>query len=245
MSETPEHIEKMDWRIQGLTWITEAVTDPSTGRTIPAGAAVTTGALMKYQKGRVGTAIPNATALFLNLSQAFHTEANALLKKCINDKDEFGKLPDDESFGFFERMMGSVVFACTALEAFVNEQIPDEYTYVDQSEKRFTRSYDKEQIERQLNLDIKLGEVLPLALSVKSLKGGKLWGAFIRLRELRDRIIHMKTKDREFKGEDATSIWNALLCDPLPETHMTAKRIIEHFLIAKGTPPRWFQKCPF
>ncbi|HXO98267.1 MAG TPA: hypothetical protein VN857_16880 [Chthoniobacterales bacterium] len=103
--------------------------------------------LIHHGKQRLGATIPNATALFLNLSHMFHTEARSLLRKCITDKDKFGKLPDDEAFSFYERMMGSAVFACTALEAFVNEQIPDTYTYVDSSEKRFTRVFNKEQIE--------------------------------------------------------------------------------------------------
>ena len=66
-----------------------------------------------------------------------------------------------------------------------------------------------------------------------------------KLRDLRDRIIHMKTKDRDFRGEDGSSIWNALLSEPLPETHTTAKSIMKHFLDGKGKPPRWFEKCPF
>ena len=62
--------------------------------------------------------------------------------------------------------MGSAVFACTALEAFVNEQIPDTYTYIDSSDRRFTRTFNKEQIERQLSLEAKIGDVIPAALGV-------------------------------------------------------------------------------
>lgn len=245
MSETPpEHIAKIDWRIQHLTWTSAPFTDPATGSVVPAAASATSVALIRYGKERLGTVIPNATALFLNLSHTFHAEARSMLRKCITDKDEFGKLPDDEAFTFYERMMGSVVFACTALEAFVNEQIPDTYTYVDSSDKRFARVFNKEQIERHLNLDTKISGVLPGALGVRFPKGGKLWSAFIRLRDLRDRVIHMKTKDREFIGENATSIWNSLMSDPLPETYATAKQIIAHFVAARGGL-RWFEKCPF
>jgi hypothetical protein len=246
MSKTPpEHIEKMDWRIQHLTWTTAPFTDPATGSVVPAGASVVPVALIHYRKERLGATIPNATALFLSLSHSFHGEARSLLRKCIADKDKFGKLPDAEVFTFYERMMGSVVFACTALEAFVNEQIPDAYVYVDSSDKRVTRQYNKEQIERNLSLDTKIGDVIPGAIGVPFPKGGKLWSNFIKLRDLRDRVIHMKTKDREFIGENADSIWNALLSDPLPETYVTVKRIMSHFLNAKGDLPRWFEKCSF
>jgi hypothetical protein len=240
----PEHIEKMDWRINKLTWTTAAFTSPGSSTPFSAGSALVQAAVMRYGKQRIGISIPNATALFLELSQQYHCEAQLWIEKSIKAKDKFGHLPEQEAFTFYERMMATVVFACTALEAFVNEEIPDAYVHV-VSEKNYTRHYSKEQIERQLNLDAKLGDVLPNALRVTSPKGGRLWSAYGKLRDLRDRIIHMKTKDRDFRGEDGSSIWNALLSDPLPATYTTAKSMMKHFLDAKGEPPRWFEKCPF
>jgi hypothetical protein len=55
----------------------------------------------------------------------------------------------------------------------------------------------------------------------------------------------MKTKDRQSRGEDTDSIWNALFNDPLPKTYKTAKNLMKYFLDAKGKTPRWFEKCPF
>lgn len=240
----PEHIEKMDWRINNLTWTTAPFTPPGMSTALPAGTAITQAAVIHYGKQRVGISIPNATALFLGLSQQYHVEAVHLIEKSIGAKDGTGHLPDDYAFTFYERIMASIVFACTALEAFVNEEIPDAYVHIVQ-EKNFTRQYNKEQIERNLNLDTKLGHVLPSALGVKSPKGGSLWNAYDRLLDLRDRVIHMKTKDRDFRGEDKGSIWNALLSDPLPEPHIIAKGMIKHFLDASGKKPRWFDKCPF
>jgi hypothetical protein len=240
----PEHIERMDWRINNLTWTTAPFTTRGSPAPVPAGSAITQAALIHYGKQRIGITIPNATALFLGLSEQYHVEAQHWIAKCIAATDKFGKLPDHEAFTFYERIMASVVFACTALEAFVNEEIPDTYIHV-VSEKNYTRHYSKEQTERHLNLDTKLGDVLPGALKVPSPKGGRLWTAYDKLRDLRDRIIHMKTKDRDFRGEDGNSIWNALLSQPLPETHTTAKRMMKHFLDAKAKPPRWFVKCPF
>jgi hypothetical protein len=240
----PEHIEKMDWRIHNLTWTTEPLTVPGMSSPLPAGTSVKQSALFRYAKGRVGIAIPNATALFLKLSHQSHKEAQDRINRCIPDKNNDVNLPDDEAFTFYEQIMASVVFACTALESFVNEEIPDGYTFAI-SEKNCTRLYNKEQIERYLNLDTKLGDVLPGALGVPSPKGGRLWSAFDKLRDLRDRIIHMKSKDRDFRGEDPSSIWNALLTESLPETYTTAKAMMKHFFDATKRAPRWFVKCPF
>lgn len=240
----PEQIERMDWRINNVTWTTAPFTPPGASTPVPAGAAITQAALIHYGKQRLGINIPNATALFLGLSEQYHVEAEHWVQKSISEKNNLSHLPDHHTFTFYERIIASVVFACTALESFVNETIPDTYVHV-VAEKNFTRHYDKEQIERNLNLDTKLGDVLPSALRVPSPKGGKLWNAYNALRDLRDRVIHMKTKDRDFRGENGSSIWNALLTEPLPETHGTAKGMIKHFLDAKGNAPRWFEKCPF
>jgi hypothetical protein len=96
-----------------------------------------------------------------------------------------------------------------------------------------------------VNLEEKIGDLLPKVLNAKSIKGGKLEGKLQRLIKLRDRIIHMKTADREFRGGSQNSIWNVLLTDPLPETYVSAKKIVEHFLGSKTEPPYWFKNCPF
>lgn len=227
---TSDGDEKLDWRIHNVT------------STIPDGYAIIQVATIRYAKQNINISLPNATALFLGLSYQYHVEAQHWIEQCIQLKSKVGSLPDREAFTFYERIMAAVIFACTALESFVNEEIPDEYVYV-LEEKQSTRSYSKEQIERHLSLDTKLGDVLPAVLKVKSPKGGNLWNAYNKLRDLRDRIIHMKTKDRDFVGENPDSIWNALLTDPLPETHSAAKGLIKYFFDAKGTSPRWFKKC--
>ena len=244
MSQIPEKIKNMDWRINNLTWTTAPITIPGTSTVIQSGAAVTEAALIQYANERIGVTIPNATALFLGLSQKYHLEAEYWVNKCVGKKDKANHLPETESSTFYERITASVVFAYTSLEAFVNEQVPDDYVY-ESVEKNCTRSFVKDQIERSLNLDTKLGDVLPQVLKVATPKGGKLWNEYDKLQNLRDRIIHMKTKDRQSRGEDVNSIWNALLCNPLPETYKTAKNLMKYFLDAKGNLPRWFEKCPF
>ena len=174
----------------------------------------------------------------------YHVEAEHWVKKCVANKDKFGHLPESDAFMFYERILASVVFAYSSLEAFVNEELPDNFVYR-VADKKCARQFNKEQIERFLNLNTKLGEVLPQALNVATPKGGKLWSEYDKLQNLRDRIVHMKTKDRDARGDVPDSIWNALLTDPLPETHTTAKGLIEYFVNAKGKPPRWFEKCPF
>jgi len=245
MSEqTPENISRMDWRINNLTWITAPFTPPGSLTPVPSGAAITQAAIIHHGKERIGITIPNATALLLNLSQISHLQAEQLISKCLSNKDNFGHLPDSDVFTFYEQMMASIVFAYTSLESFVNEELPDEYIHI-VVDKRYTQHYNKEQIERHLNLDIKLGDVLPSVLKVKTPKGTKIWDDFKKLKDIRDRIIHMKTSDRNFSGQDKDSIWNVILSKPLIPTYHTAKNMMHYFLKAKNKTPRWLDKCPF
>jgi hypothetical protein len=242
----PEHIEKMDWRINNLTWTTAPTPIPGTDQFIKPGAVLMQAGTIYHGKLKATVKIPNATALFLGLSQQYHVEAVHWAKRWGENRDKasYENLLNIDEFTFYERIMASVVFAHTALEAFVNEEIPDTYIY-DEAGNKCTRQFSKEQIERELSLDTKLGEVLPKALKVSSPKGGTLWNKYTDLQKLRDRVVHMKTKDKDFLGSDPNSIWNGLLSDPLPETYKTAKAMMKYFLDAKNEHPRWFEKCPF
>lgn len=242
-TNTPENVDRLDWRINNVTWLTEPFVVPGTNKIVPENSAVIQAGVFQFGKEHAGISIPSATALFLNLSYRAHSDAHVSFEKCLKLRDAFGHMPDGEVFAFYEHIMASVVFACTALEAFVNEQVPDNHVY--HPKKRPEQSFDKVQIERFLSLGEKLGDVLPLILQVRSPKGGSLWGAFEKLERLRDRIIHMKTKDREHRGKAPKSIWGDLMKNPLPDTWKTAKRLIEYYFSKAGSKPRWFEKCPF
>ena len=125
----PDQIAKIDWRINKLSWTTKSFIDPL-GRTIPAGASITQAAQQSYEGRQIGFAIPNATALFLDLSWRYHVEAGMWLEKALAEADQFGQLNPDHAYIFYERIMSSVIFSFTALEAFVNEEIPDGYVYI-------------------------------------------------------------------------------------------------------------------
>lgn len=229
-----------------MTWTTADFVDPKTGNTIPAGQAVIQAALLSLGSKSGGISIPNATALFLNLSKTHLDAANACIASCQKSTDLHGHFPEVDSFGAIEHYMASVIFACTALEALANELIPDTYVHT-VTKKGVDHTYTKEEIERRFGPKEKLGDVLPNAIRVATPKGSALWQACRDLFDLRDRIIHMKTADRLFQGDARTakSLWNEVLQDPLPDTYKVATAIINHFFNAMGKKPRWFEKLPF
>lgn len=244
--KAPANVEAMDWRINNLAWTTQPFTYPATGEILSAGAALMQAALLNLGTKKGGISVPNATALFLNLSKSHLDRAKESIAACHQSNDPHGHLPEVDSFGAIENYLASVLFACTALEAFANEIIPDSYVHVI-TKKGAVQNYNKEEIERRLGPLEKLGDVVPKAIGVATPKSGKLWEPCRKLFDLRDRIVHMKTADREFNGDarTASSIWNELLRDPLPNTYAVAQSLIGHFYTAKGATPRWFEKCPF
>lgn len=244
MSEqTPEHINKMDWRINNLTLATIPFVHPDSSNPMSTVGAEVEFGILSYGEESFGLTIPNTTALFLNLSHIYYLQAEQLINKCVLNK-RVGHLPDSDVFEFYEQMMASIVFAYTCLESFVNEELPDDYIY-EVVDSKCTQHYNKEQIERYLSLDTKLGDVLPVVFQVQSPKGTKIWQDFNNLKKIRDRIIHMKTSDRNFGGYDDKSIWNVILSKPLIKTYDTAKNIMHYFLNTQEQTPRWFDKCPF
>jgi hypothetical protein len=186
---------------------------------------------------------PIPAASFLNLSHKNYIEAERLYKEVLQKKNSLGVLPDVETIDLLELRMTSIVFAYTSLEAFANEEVPDNYVYAI-AEKNCTRHFNKDQIERFLNLDTKLGDVLPTVLGVKTPKGNKLWNAYIELGRLRDCIVHMKTNGKIRVGGQSNTIWNTLLYDFLPP-YKTAKDLMKYFFDAKKKSPAWFKGCPF
>jgi hypothetical protein len=139
-----------------------------------------------------------------------------------------------------------VIFAYTALEAFANESIPDDYKFERmRGDKKCTELYSKDQIERHLSLDTKLDEVLPVIRSVVTPKGTKTWEMYIWLKNLRDRFIHLKSSDwRKSAPESADEyVWTDLLSDQVLQAPSIALGIIEHYSLPDR--PRWLKKIPF
>jgi hypothetical protein len=199
--------------------------------------------------------IPNMTGLFLHQAHLAWTESQALLQEAVfmappSKSLRVGqRVTRDEAalFGIMEQRMVAIVFAYTALESFANESIPDDYTFSQQrNDKRFTEVYTKAQAEF-LNLDIKLGNVLPPIFGVNTPKGGKIWNNYRLIKDLRDRIIHMKSKDRMPNTDPAEdTIWRELLDKSKPNVALVAKDIVGYYLtkIPDSEKPRWFTLFP-
>jgi hypothetical protein len=238
--------QEPDWRHQAASTLAQPFTDP-TGYVFPIGANVTLQAITRWKKGQLlALHLPNATAMMLDTSRMSFMRSEKLLgdvQKLDTQNGVTVMRHDTDSFDFIEDRASSVVFALCALEAFANEMLPDNYTYTaDRNDGRCMETYSRSQIERFLSLDTKLGDMLPAVLFCPSPRGGKTWDSYCRLRDLRDRVIHMKADDRKNTDPDDDTVWGALVRIPAP--HVTAKAVIDHFVEKQQNKPRWVTRFP-
>lgn len=237
-----------DWRLQLITHLTQDFTSPWTGTVSPAGTRVTLSSVIQMTKKKQLTIpLPNASALLLNSAATAFIAARGIrersgIDKTHNREVSFGT--DGEAFDFIERMIESIVLAFTAIEAFVNEAIPEEYIYAHHNRSDIVlEASNKATIERHISLDIKLTAVLPEVLHCSSPKGTRCWQGYKSLKTTRDRIVHMKTLDRRSSGPEVESVWKAILLSPAP--HLAAKAVIDHFVSHMNDKPAWHKSFPY
>jgi hypothetical protein len=236
-----EHIN--DWRMQDIMQTTdELIWDD---QIIPKGRQITLLSVTKLTKKKhLSIALPNATALCLSISKRSWEEARCIRKvskidNSIKKEVEFDSM--SQAFDYIERVFESVILAFTALEAFVNEKIPDDFKF-EEVRKGKTNILDKAEIERRVTLDKKISEVLPQAMNIDSPKGKKCWQGYKDLQQVRDRIIHMKKLDRRSSGPEIPTLWHDMF--KIMPPHKQAKEIIDFLVTEIGHEPRWHSEYP-
>jgi len=222
---------------------------PGGKATYEKGTPITLSTFAKYGDREIGFGDPNATALFLNQSHKSFEEA-LKLQPFIGDWPPADQDPTTRVYDYLELICASITFAYTALEAFANEELPDDFIYEfeEQTDSGLyvVRQSDKEQIEHRFSLSEKLATVLPQALGKSSPKGTSSWEGFVHMRRLRDRIIHMKSSDRKHsKGDNMhpKSIWNDILDPDQRHYPSISKVMILHF--KQENDAHWLKYCPF
>lgn len=194
--------------------------------------------------------IPSGPGLFLSLALNCYQQASKIdLTNCFdNHPYPQGTWPENHTnlFNFFELMIGQIIFSYTAIETFSNISIPKDYKFeFKRIDPKSIKLYDKDQVERRLSLDKKLDLVLPEVLSVNSpAKESEIWIQFLFHKELRDRLIHLKSIDVSSSGAEERTIWGDLLRNHKTDFVASAHKLIGHFIgHKKGF--RWFKKFPY
>ncbi|EMV9369368.1 hypothetical protein AADU81_003158 [Vibrio alginolyticus] len=180
--------------------------------------------------------VPNNIALLLSNSRKSLDKAEVmykeqLLKHIPSDEEKFvDQLWSNCSLvsDYIELMQTAIVFGYTALEAFANISIPENYTYISKpNSKGIKEQFSKEAVERWVRLQDKLNVILPDIYNTSVLNKQKFWPHFIALEECRNNIIHQKTIDR-------TSFLFEYFKPKIFEILRVPEKIIVHFYEANG-----------
>lgn len=247
MSNERPPILRIDWRYRVATTLAEDFKSPYTEILHKKGTPFSVTTFVKHGDKSIIIGDPSAPALFLSQSNKAYQQAIGIHPFASQTPSLGGHDPSSMVYDYLELIMASIVFAYTAIEAFANEEIPEDFTYeMERSSSRILVAYEKESIERRVSLDEKLAIALPKAKGKPSPKGLKIWEDYVTLRRLRDRIVHLKSCDRDHSKNDELypdSIWTELL-KPKQDNHpLAAKNMMLHFRDEANT--HWLKYCPF
>ena len=104
-----------------------------------------------------------------------------------------------ELFDYFEHIQTSIIFSYTAVEAFSNAAIPNNFVIEEVNNKGVKETWNKRNIERWYSTSEKLTKILPNTLAIESPVKSSFWKDFKKLEELRNDIIHLKTTNKNYE----------------------------------------------
>lgn len=136
---------------------------------------------------------PDPVLIYFNNSYVNYKDIQSVKSKVFKVLDT--KLTEEIAnhlYHYFGLTTGFVIFLFTAIEAFINRQIPDAYIYK-KSTARNTEIYNKDQIQRYLSFDDKLKNILKETSSKDFAAHYPIkYQHIINLKEFRDSIVHTK-----------------------------------------------------
>jgi hypothetical protein len=139
--------------------------------------------------------IPEPNPILIYFDSAYsHFKAITERRKTLLNHFKGVKMDEDylnDLYGFYGSVNGFIILLFTAIEAFINHNIPEEYKYVVQSDRK-TEIYNKNQI-MLLPFKEKMGPILKEIFKKDFGHSYKLkYQHIINLKEMRDNIVHLK-----------------------------------------------------
>ncbi|WP_461791557.1 hypothetical protein [Pedobacter sp.] len=187
---------------------------------------------------------PNDVSIYSNICQQNLQMASEFYGEHILPRQKYhdGSFPPIEQqreyFDYFQLIITSVIFAYTAVEAFVNICIPQGFEHVEEKEGSRT-IYSKEGIERKFSLKDKLKKILPKILESPDPTKEKWWGKLVNLEDIRNEIIHTK----EARSEER---YSKLLSKNIFELIRAHGEIIRYYgRYIDRNKPHWLEKFPY
>ncbi|MDZ7847417.1 MAG: hypothetical protein U5L96_11950 [Owenweeksia sp.] len=178
---------------------------------------------------------PNDVSIYSSISDKNLQEAKRFYDDVIMSrvKHYYGKMPKPEEqkeyYDYFETIISAVIFAYTALEAFANICIPNDYKWV-KARKEGEKTYYKNDIEFHFRLREKFKLCLKEILKTPDPTKEKWWNLFIGLEKVRKEIAHPK----QAKSEERYSQFLTKRIFDIVEVHKTIINYYGKFISQRG-----------
>ncbi|MBV2132551.1 hypothetical protein KRX52_06995 [Pseudomonas sp. MAP12] len=178
---------------------------------------------------------PNNVSLFASIAKKERQQAknihSSLIAKNIKTKKAFDVKDKDITrlFNYFEHIQSSIIAIYTAIEAFANIAIPADFTHTFKNNKGITETWNKAAIERWYKTSDKISELLPKILGSESPKTMANWSKFKDLENIRNEIIHQKTKQSSGEKNIDSSFLGTLLSNEIFNTIDSGFELISFF----------------
>lgn len=171
---------------------------------------------------------PNPVCFYLDIVEKNIQRRNKLVNelnkstKIVRLKKDFKKFEETDLYELFEISIAIPIFLFTALEAFSNQLIPTNYQYA--SDKGIL---GKIEIERKLSLDKKFKKIID-KVENKNLSKTKMWPLFMKIKDFRDELVHLKTRGAE-TVEAYNHIYAKLIDTDFKDWYEACIDIIEYY----------------
>jgi len=232
----------LDWRIQAA--VVTASDTPATspgGPSHPAGSTLILTSIAPSPEGiQYAFPTPSTTALALNIAASAVRIATRLKSDL-----KFSGIPGppapaqhrivmqpELAFDYFEQCFIALMFSIQALEAYCNYKVAymlNKDFPIERRNKPVLLS--PTEVQRNLSLDEKLGEVLPRLLNLATPKGGSVWKNYIDIRRLRDDIVHIKSHHQwtSFPGDFQKSPYTWCVHQPPSSILLPGIEMLQYF----------------
>lgn len=200
-------VKDFDWRMYGVTTLAKDLPAAGSGAPFhPAGTPVYSSIMAQWNDTTLIFGTPSTIKMAFDI--ALTSSYDALLAKDKIDLIPHGNglmihpngLP--HLYTYFEQFMSSVIFSYQTLEIFcnfvINLNVGKGTAFVQLDKRKGPKHYSASELQREgVSLIVKLVEILPKILKIPPIeeRDPTLWINFKQMKDLRDRIIHMKPVD--------------------------------------------------
>lgn len=148
--------------------------------------------------------IPDLTLVYFDSAYNLNVRRKAveklLFEKLKPTENRLGEDVTNEIFQYYGNASTCIISLFTCIESFINHIIPDDKEFIKTNPNR-KEIYNKEQIQKNLQFEIKIKEVLPQLINKRFEVKSLVYQDILRLKVLRDSIVHTKS-DLNFKLQE-------------------------------------------